>query len=77
MKNIDIKSMIIGVLLATTIIFGMGATSPTDKWDDKQEWRMLAFQADAPGARGTVKHPVGWEPFAVTDRWNWFRKRIK
>ena len=26
MKNIDIKSLIIGVLLATTIIFGMGAT---------------------------------------------------
>ena len=26
MKTIDIKSLIIGVLLATTLIFGMGAT---------------------------------------------------
>ena len=30
MKTIDIKSLIIGVLLATTIIFGMGATGVDD-----------------------------------------------
>ena len=43
MKNIDIKSLIIGVLLATTIIFGMGATGVGDKWDDKQEWAVAEF----------------------------------
>ena len=39
MKNIDIKSLLIGGLLASTIFFGVAATSPTDKWDDKQLWK--------------------------------------
>ena len=30
MKTIDVKSMIIGVLLTTTVLFGMGATSKAD-----------------------------------------------
>ena len=42
MKTIDVKSMIIGVLLTTTVLFGMGATGKADagKWDDKQEWHV-------------------------------------
>ena len=38
MKNIDVKSLIIGALLTSTIFLGVAATSPTDKWDEKQEW---------------------------------------
>ena len=37
-KSIEGKSLLIGGLLASTIFFAMGATSKTDKWDDKQEW---------------------------------------
>ena len=46
MKNIDIKSVIIGGLLATTVFFGLGAASKVDKgkWDDKQEWLMTSFE---------------------------------
>ena len=32
MKQLDWKSFAIGVLLTTTVIFGTGATSPSDKW---------------------------------------------
>ena len=38
MKDIGTKSLIIGALLTSTIFLGVAATSPTDKWDDKQEW---------------------------------------
>ena len=37
MKYIDIKSVIIGVLLTTTIFLGVAATGTTDKWDGKQK----------------------------------------
>ena len=53
MKNIDIKSIIIGVLLTSTIFLGVAATSPTDKWDNDQKWRVQEV-AGNPGA--------GWEP---------------
>ena len=32
MKQPDWKSFAIGVLLTTTVMFGTGATSPSDKW---------------------------------------------
>ena len=79
MKTIDIKSLIIGVLLTSTIIFGMGATSPTDKWDDKQEWTVST--APPPGTLDVVW--PGKEPFAVSHRadgsirYILLRKRIK
>ena len=39
LKSIDGKSLLIGGLLACTIFFAMGATGPTDKWDDEQLWQ--------------------------------------
>ena len=42
MKTIDIKSLLIGTLLTATIFLGIAATSPTDKWDDKQQWEVKA-----------------------------------
>jgi len=53
MKNTDIKSLIIGGLLTSTIFLGVAATSPTDKWDDNQKWSVQEAQFN-PGA--------GWEP---------------
>ena len=45
MKNIDIKSLIIGALFTSTIFLGVAATSPTDKWDGKQQWEIGTVMA--------------------------------
>jgi hypothetical protein len=63
MKNIDVKSIIIGALLTSTIFLGVAATSPTDKWDDKQEWDTLSVDFYDYGEDG--KKMAGWEVFAV------------
>ena len=55
MKNIDIKSIIIGALLTSTIFLGVAATGTTDKWDGKQRWEIRTSSG---------KIPEGWEPFA-------------
>ena len=74
MKTIDIKSVIIGVLLTTTVLFGMGATSKADtgKWDGKQRWEIKTSSG---------KIPEGWEPFAYDSNDNFdpflLRRRIK
>ncbi len=62
MKNIDIKSVIIGVLLTTTIIFGMGATGKGEAgaWDDEQRWDVLL---GGPGPNWPAT--TGYQPFAV------------
>ena len=68
MKSIDIKSLIIGALLTSTIFLGVAATGTTDKWDDKQEWRGK-YSSDA---------PIGYEPFALLpDGHKIWRQRIK
>jgi hypothetical protein len=76
MKTIDIKSLLIGGLLASTILLGMGATSPTDKWDDKQQWEVSFTTYPKDG-----KIINGWEPYAVVvvdgSRKYVLRKRIK
>ena len=53
MKNIDIKSLIIGALLTSTVLLGVAATGKTDKWDDMQEWAVgrVGFGA-VPGPEG-------------------------
>ena len=57
MKSIDIKSLIIGALLTSTIFLGVAATSPKDnggrpgnllttphsQWDNKQVWEVREF----------------------------------
>jgi len=78
-KNIDIKSIIIGALLTSTIFLGVAATSPTDKWDNKQKWQIRHFNNLNEGI--VPIDPEGWEPFG----WHWtengykiaYRKRIK
>ena len=82
MKDINIKSVIIGVLLTTTVFFGMGASkADTGKWDDKQVWYVKRLGWDAPKGHATRLtnrlQPQGFEPFAATDKNLFFRKRIK
>ena len=40
MKSIDIKSLMIGALLSSTIFLGVAATGTTDKWDENQVWKV-------------------------------------
>ena len=90
MKNIDIKSMIIGVLLTIVIACGVAATGVNDKWDNEQEWLYTdEVELKEAGLISYVKWGEraydhyekvtgGWEPFA--DRGSGkrhFRKRIK
>ena len=69
MKTLDVKSLLIGALLISTIFLGVAATSKDDagKWDKEQVW----ITANQGGE--------GWEPFAY-DSDNErviLRKRIK
>ena len=76
MKNIDIKSLIIGALLTSTIILGVGATSKADagKWDFKQMWDIRT----TPLGREIDRSTISWEPFAISHEGQiLWRKRIK
>ena len=59
MKSIDIKSLIIGALLTSTIFLGVAATSKDDagKWDNKQDWS-TEENSFSPGP--------GWEPIGTS-----------
>ena len=63
------KNLLIGGLLASTIFFSTGCTSPTNKWDYKQEWIVKSFNQP--------EGETGWEPFAKKDGRIVWRKRVK
>jgi len=75
MKNIDVKSLLIGTLLASTIFLGVAATSPTDKWDDNQVWEVKTDRRMKEEGKGQA----GWEPFGYSSKGTdvIYRKRIK
>ncbi len=87
MKSIDVKSLLIGALLTSTIFLGVAATGTTDKWDDKQEWYVAnTSELVSMGFREDVKLlgldcktvsvygiSGGWEPVGKDN----YRKRIK
>ena len=73
MNSIDIKSLLIGALLTSTVIFGVAATGKTDTWDSKQQWSWMKWQPE--GFAGTI--PKGYEPVAPAEgKWVWTRKRF-
>ena len=80
MKNIDMKSLLIGGLLASTIFFGVAATSPTDKWDNEQQWDFhtipsALYESDKDDL--WWKEGKGWELFSIQGANLVFRKRVK
>ena len=91
MKSIDIKSLLIGTLLASTIFLGVAATSPrvaatspdgtVINWDNTQVWRVERRGWDEPKGHANrltnMLQPVGFEPFAATDKNVFFRKRMR
>ena len=48
MKTIDLKSLIIGILLASTLFLGIAATNEADKWDKKQQWEFGTSKGKIP-----------------------------
>ena len=92
MKNIDIKSLLIGCLLTSTILLGVAAiprhtgdlaSDRGGKWDDTQQWFVKRLdwetsqkEALEPKARG-VATVTEYEPFAATDKHIYFRQRFK
>lgn len=81
MKTLDVKSLLIGALLTSTVLLGVAATSPTDKWDDKQVWEVKSYMSigsDTAAQQKTNLKVSGYEPFAIDDRGVTFvRRRIK
>jgi hypothetical protein len=75
MKSIDIKSLLIGALLASTIFLGVAATSPADKWDEKQEWKITDNFNLPAGEPGLEPYARGYNAQKVPV--NLWRKRVK
>ena len=84
MKQIDLKSALIGVFVTTTVLLSLGATGPQDEgvkspsWDKSQkwEWTILPF-VDADGLKRVGE--AGYE-FVDCDqklRTSVWRRRIK
>ena len=74
MKTIDLKSFLIGTLLTSTIFLGVAATSPVDKWDEKQVWQVRYITGSDIDQKG---YEAGWEVFSESENGYSFRRRIK
>jgi len=84
MNSIDIKSLLIGALLTSTVIFGVAATGKTDSdaWDSKQRWEFQKqFKKGASIAgRIYIVTDEGWEAVAPVEKdesYVWARRRVK
>ena len=81
MKSIDIKSLLIGTLLASTVFLGVAATSSGDKgrWDTSQKWDVAQdrpYRNPATGGYG-YQTKEGYHPFAYADGVVLSRKQIQ
>ena len=74
MKSIDVKSLLIGALLTSSIFLGVAATSPADKWDDKQVWQVRYINGADIDQKG---YEAGWEVFSESENGYSFRRRTK
>ncbi len=77
MKNIDIKSVIIGVLFTSTIFLGVAATSPNYKWDENQNWQVRHIPWTKILLGPNPDDTKGWEPIGGDDDGMFYRMRIK
>ena len=90
MKSIDVKSLLIGTLLTSTIFLGVAAV-PKDtgksfsgpnpprsgvgmQWDDKQVWQVRYINGADIAQKG---YEAGWEVFSESENGYSFRRRIK
>ena len=69
MKQLDLKSFAIGVLLTTTIVLGTGAATskafapqaPNSGWDTQQSWDVKIISVQ--NGKSIPAIPRGYEPF--------------
>ncbi len=63
MKHLDWKSFAIGILLTTTVMFGVAATNPPEQqrqqWNKNQKWDVALIE------QGRSIGTQGYEPFSV------------
>ena len=77
MKQLDLKSFAIGILLTTTVVFGVAATNPTSEkqWDENQRWVFLKMKrVETEENPKKLKFIAGFEPFAVEGETIWYRR---
>ena len=74
MNSIDIKSMIIGTLLTSTVFLAVAATRPTDQWDEKQVWQVRYIRSED---IKKVGYEAWWEVFSESESGYSYRRRIK
>ncbi len=66
-KQLDWKSFAIGILLTTTVVFGVAATNPTfgKQWDEDQKWLIKKVKGDWSANFDEIQklreEAVGWE----------------
>ena len=65
MKHLDWKSFAIGILLTTTVMFGVAATNPPEQqrqqWNKNQKWDVaLIEQGRSIGTQGYEAFSVVW-----------------
>ena len=84
MNSIDIKSLLIGALLTSTVIFGVAATGKTDAWDTEQQWEWKRLFCGSRALYNTTMDYAagnkvsGWEPIEPEEGgWVWARRRVK
>jgi len=68
MKSIDLKSLLIGVLLTSTVFFGVAASNPTisKQWPKDQKWEVRMLESTVlQWTEQSQKEIEGYEPFAV------------
>ncbi len=87
MKTIDVKSLIIGALLTSTIFLGVAAVPKdtgksdriVDTWDDKQQWAIKTIPFGKTAFLSDGYEPIAFIPNLIKagDRHFLYRKRIK
>ena len=87
MKSIDVKSLLIGALLVSTIFLGVAATDIHSHWAKEQSWEVGILEYDIIEGTYSCKadkaifvtgvYPKGYEPVQSvgTNKWA-IRKRI-
>ena len=83
MKQLDWKSFAIGILLTTTVVFGVAAINPTDEkqWDENQKWLVKHFALGTYATKKSITERrselTGWEFVGVFNNRFTYRKPVE
>jgi hypothetical protein len=84
MNSIDIKSLLIGALLTSTVIFGVASTSNQNApaqgktgWDKDQVWEVKWQQMTSNIYKEAMIVEKGWEPYGREKGMFELRRRVQ